>query len=242
MNKKDLALGLVQATAPAVAALVVALLIFNTIIMPRFVRHGSEVEVPDVISLPLEEAIALLAQADLAVRDTLGQTSSSVPSRHVMDQNPRPRARIKPGRGVLLMVSTGRVEQRIPEIAAQTMRFARLSLSRDGYELGDVLRVPSDKVARNFVVASDPPQGEIAAPGERVNLLVSDGPEKGLWVMPDLGGLELQLTADKLSFAGFVAVIEDADQVWFGRHRIRATYPPAGTRVAEGDTIRLYGR
>jgi beta-lactam-binding protein with PASTA domain len=118
-----------------------------------------------------------------------------------------------------------------------------LTVNEEGYELGDVLRVPSEKVARNFVVASDPPQHEIAVPGERIHLLVSDGPAKSLWVMPDLTGQELQLAADKLNFAGFVAVIADKESAWMlPRHRIRATLPRPGTRVAEGDTIRLYGR
>jgi serine/threonine-protein kinase len=223
-------------------ALVLSALVFNALIMPRFVRHGREVEVPDVTTLSLEEARQRLQESGLAIRDTLERASPIVTAGVILDQSPRPSLRVKPQRGVSLVVSRGRIEQRIPRITGQTFRSARLRLGQDGYELGDVLRVPVSDVARNFVVASDPPEGSLAPPGERVHLLVSDGPERAVWVMPDLSGRELQLTADRLGFAGFVAVTEGGGGMWFGPHRIRATDPPAGALVAEGDTIRLFGR
>ncbi len=226
---------------PVLLGLVTALLLFNFLIMPRFVRHGHEIVVPDVLTLPLDDATALLAEVGLSVRDTLVQMSSRVPAGHVLDQIPPGNTPVKPERGLVLVVSGGRVEQRVPQLASQTLRFARLTLNSEGYELGDVLRVSSNRVPRNFVVASDPAPDAVASPGERVNLLVSDGPQKRLWVMPDLSGEGLQLTADRLNFAGFEAVIVNADR-WFRSDRIRATFPQPGTRAAEGDTIRLYGR
>jgi serine/threonine-protein kinase len=226
---------------PLLLGLISALVFFNFLIMPRFVRHGTEIVVPDVLTLPLADATALLDEVGLSVRDTLVQMSSRVTAGHVLDQIPLGDTPVKPDRGLVLVVSGGRVEQRVPQLAGQTLRFARLTLNSEGYELGDVLRVPSDRVPRNFVVASDPAPDAVASPAERVNLLVSDGPEKRLWVMPDLSGKGLQLTADRLNFAGFEAVIMNADR-WFRGDRIRATFPQPGTRIAEGDTIRLYGR
>lgn len=231
-----------QLLAPVLLALVVSVLLFNFLIMPRFVRHGSEVEVPDVTSLSLEDALERIRESGLAVADTTVKSSPHVAEGHIMDQVPRPRIRIKPDRGIQLVVSRGRLQQKIPRVVGQTLRSARLSLSSNGYRLGEVLFVPSSEVAKGFVAASDPPEGEVFPPGEPIDLLVSAGPEKALWVMPDLAGEELQLTADKLNFAGFVAVIEDSDRRWFGLHRVDSTEPPPGALVAEGDTIRLYGR
>jgi len=225
------------------AGLVVAVLIMNSVVMPRFVRHGAEVEIPDVNQLTVAQAQERLAAVGLAVRDTVSQMSPSVPPGKILEQMPRPHTRVKPDRGVRVVVSRGRLEQRVPQIAGQTLRYARIALSRDGYELGEVLRVPSDRVARNFVMASEPPQDEVAPPGQRVNLLVSDGPARRTWVMPDLAGEEVQLTADRLNFAGFVAVVDESVPSWFpGRRRVRTTIPPPGAVVAEGDTIRILGR
>jgi serine/threonine-protein kinase len=221
----------------------IALLVFNHLVMPRFVRHGREIEVPDATGVPLGEAVRRLQAAGLAVRDTLLRTSSTVPEGRVFDQTPRAGLHVKPERGVLLIVSQGKVEQRVPDLAGQTLRFARLALSQDGYELGNVVRVPSGTVPANAVVASDPPSGDVLPAGERIHLLVSDGPEKPRWILPDLAGRDLDETADRLNAAGFTAIIREEGFGWFfGGNRVHRTEPPAGTQVAEGDTVRLFGR
>jgi serine/threonine-protein kinase len=228
---------------PVAAGLILSLLLFNEFLMPRFVQHGSEVTMPELIGLPLADAKVRLAASSLALRDTLSQPSPRVPPGHVVEQFPRAGVKVKPSRSARLVISRGRVEQRVPKIAGQTLRFAKLTLSREGYELGERVRVPSSTVARNFVIATEPPQGEIAAAGERVNLLVSDGPARPRWVMPDLAGEEISLTVDRLNFAGFVAVAEEEGGFsFFGRRRVRRTVPGPGSVVAEGDTIRLYER
>ncbi len=226
---------------PLAAGFLAAFLVFNYVVMPRFVRHGEELKVPDVSGRSLAQATDLLAQARLAVRDTVARTSPSVPRGTVLDQDPRAGSHIKPGRGVELVVSEGKRSQKLPALTGQTLRFARMGLSQDGYRLGDVLRVPSSGVARNFVIASDPAPGEQAGPGERVDLLVSDGPPSRRWVMPDLRGLEVQLTADRLRFAGFTVVVEGADPYSFSSRRIVRTDPPAGAAVDRTDTVRLVG-
>jgi beta-lactam-binding protein with PASTA domain len=236
-------LHLLRLVLPTFLALLATVLLFNFLIMPRFVGHGSEVEVPDLTSRTLQDAGLRLAPLHLAIRDTIERESSSVPPGRIIDQDPRPGTHIKPQRSVLLVVSRGLGEQRVPAVKGQALRYARLTLNQEGYELGDVLRVPSVVTARDFVVASDPPEGDVLEHGGRVSLLVSDGPERKRWIMPDLEGRELQLTADKLRFAGFPVVVRESENRWrFGTRRVRATVPPPGAAVAEGDTIWLYGR
>jgi eukaryotic-like serine/threonine-protein kinase len=225
----------------SLAGLLAALLVMNTFLMPMIVHHGREVEVPDVTQMKLPEAVAKLHAANLAVRDTMEQASSSTPLGMVIDQHPRPKLHVKPERGVLLVVSHGGTATKVPELGAQTLRFARLALTGAGYTLGDVLRVSSDKVDRNFVIASDPPAGETLPPGATVHLLVSDGPERTAWVMPDLTGKDLDLTADRLNAAGFVVLVERGNGLW-NENRVKTALPEPGVMVAEGDTIRLFGR
>ena len=222
------------------AGVLAAAVVVNAVLMPAFVHHGEEVEVPEVRGKSLPDAVQSVTGAHLVVRDTLERMSPVVPRGQVIDQHPRPGLKVKPERGVLLLVSQGGMATLVPDLAGQTLRFARLSLGREGYSLGDVLRIPSARVARNFVIASDPPAGRNLDPGSPVHLLVSDGPEHGTWIMPDLRGKDLDLTAERLSGAGFTAVV-DGGGLW-GSDRIRATLPPPGALVAVGDTIRLYGQ
>lgn len=220
--------------------LVAAVLLFNIVIMPRFVRHGNEIEVPDLVDRPLSDAGNRLSQAGLAVRDTLERPSASVPPSYVIDQEPRGGAQVKPGRSVLLVVSRGIGDRTVPDVSGQTKRYASLALSEQGYEVGDVVRVPSSDVDRDVVMATDPAAGEILPAGARVSLLVSNGPERQRWVMPDLRGKELDIVVDKLRFGGFIVVVEGRDQFFRSTQRIRSTDPPPGAPVAEGDTIRVH--
>jgi beta-lactam-binding protein with PASTA domain len=238
---KSWVLPVVRFLVPVALALVAAGLLFNLVIMPGFVHHGEEVEVPDVRGESLDRAREILAEAALAVRDTTGRTDGLIPAGEVIDQNPRPGSSIKHGRGLALLVSLGLQEQRVPQITGQTLRFARLTLSQEGYGLGDVLRIPTTQVTRNFVMACDPAPGTLCRRGERVNLLVSDGPEAPTWIMPDLRGQELRLTADKLRFAGFEVIIDQEEAGGFSLLRVVATDPPAGLPVRRTDTIRLIG-
>jgi eukaryotic-like serine/threonine-protein kinase len=225
----------------SLAGLLAALLVMNSLLMPMIVHHGREVEVPDVTKMKVSEAVAKLHAANLAVRDTMEQASSSIPLGVVIDQHPRAKLHVKPERGVLLVVSHGGTATKVPELGGQTLRFARLALTGAGYTLGDVLRVSSDKVDRNFVIASDPPSGETLPPGATVHLLVSDGPERTALVMPDLTGKDLDLTADRLNAAGFVVLVQRGNGLW-DENRVKTALPAAGAMVAEGDTIRLFGR
>ena len=237
------ALRLLKKALPFGLALIAVVVTFNNVIMPRFVHHGKEVQVPDVTGLPVHEAMRLLYTLNLSVRDTVLVSSPKVPAGHVVDQHPRANVWIKPGRGMRLMLSRGLVAKEIPDLRGQTLRSARLALNREGYDQGDVVYMPSSETRRDHVVATDPPAEAVVAPGELVHLLVSSGPRPNQWVMPDLAGEELQLTVDKLKFAGFVPVLADAGSSWLmGALRVRYTFPPPGALVAEGDTIRLYRR
>jgi len=240
---KTLALRILRTGSKVALGFLAAILLFNLVIMPRFVRHGNETEVPDLVGRSLPDAGSRLAQAGLAVRDTLERPSATVRPSYVLDQEPRGGSKVKPGRSVLLVVSRGVGERAVPDVTGQTKHYASLTLSQEGYEVGDVVRIPSSSVHRNVVMASDPGAGEVLAAGSRVSLLVSNGPERSVWVMPDLSGQDPDLVADKLRFAGFQVVKEGGEQPFrYAPERIRGTYPPPGQTLAEGDTIWIYVR
>jgi len=74
-----------------------------------------------------------------------------------------------------------------------------------------------------------------------VHLLVSDGPEGTAWIMPDFTGKDLDLTADRLNAAGLVVLVTSGNGHW-NENRVKTALPEPGAMVAQGDTIRLFGR
>jgi beta-lactam-binding protein with PASTA domain len=221
--------------------LAAALVVFNLTVMPRFVRHEAEVAMPDVRGKTRAEAERILESLALAVRDTVSRATFDVPRGVVIDQKPAAGSSIKPERGVRLVLSSGRDEIKVPGLAGQSLRFVRMNLLDEGYQVGDVVRVPSSDVSRDFVIASDPPAGTVVEPGQRIHLLVSDGPEGRAWIMPDLLGQDMRMTAEKLRFAGFQVVIDDDDPYGFRSRRVTATLPEPGEPVRSSATIHLMG-
>ncbi len=226
---------------PASLGLAAALVVFNLSVMPQFVRHNAEVAMPDVRGKPRAEAERILESMALAVRDTVTRVTFDVPRGVVIDQKPAAGSSIKPERGVRLVLSSGREELKVPGLAGQSLRFVRMNLLDEGYQVGDVVRVPSRDVTRDFVIASDPPAGTVVEPAQRIHLLVSDGPEGRTWIMPDLLGQDMRLTAEKLRYAGFQVVIDDDDPYSFRSRRVVATAPEPGEQVRSSATIHLMG-
>ncbi len=221
--------------------LVAALVVFNLAVMPRFVRHEAEVAMPDVRGKPRAEAERILESLALAVRDTVTRVTLDVPRGVVIDQKPAAGSSIKPERGVRLVLSSGRDEMKVPGLVGQSLRFVQMSLLDEGYQVGDVVRTPSLDVSRDFVIASDPPAGTAVEPGQRVHLLVSDGPEGRTWIMPNLLGQDLRLITERLRFAGFQVVIDDDDPYGLRSRRVVATTPEPGMPVRTSATIHLMG-
>lgn len=226
---------------PAALGLVAALVVFNLTVMPRFVRHEAEVAMPDVRGKTRAEAERILESLALAVRDTVTRVTFDVPRGVVIDQKPAAGSSIKPERGVRLVLSSGRDELKVPALAGQSLRFVRMNLLDEGYQVGDIVRVPSTDVTPDFVIASDPPAGTVVEPGQRIHLLVSDGPEGRTWIMPNLLGQDMRLTAERLRFAGFQVVIDDDDPYSFRTRRVTATAPEPGEPVRGSATIHLMG-
>jgi len=236
-------LGILQNLGLVAAGLILAVAAFHFGVMPTLVRQGKQAEVPDVRGVSLADAAAVIAETGLAVRDTLERGSSSVPAGMVMDQDPAPGRWVKPERRLRLVISTGGREHRVPGLREQTLRFARLTLGNEGYVLGDVVRISSDRMPANFVMASDPPESTLLGSGMEVDLLVSSGPVVPEWIFPDLRGRRMGRVEEDLRRAGFsVDVQRDIGARGSTRSlRILETEPRPGSRVRIGGLIVLTG-
>jgi beta-lactam-binding protein with PASTA domain len=56
-----------------------AIVLFNAVVMPRFVGHGRDVPVPDLRGKTIADAALLLTRSRLAVRDTVDRIDPAPP-------------------------------------------------------------------------------------------------------------------------------------------------------------------
>ncbi len=121
--------------------------------------------VPRLVDLPVEEAVALLAQVQLVLEEAEEREfSDTVPEGAVISQDPSPDLQVDRDSAVVVVVSKGPDLRAVPDleglsIAEATRRLEEVGLVRSGVSGGG-----------NVVDASDPPAGTLLRPGDEVLL------------------------------------------------------------------------
>jgi beta-lactam-binding protein with PASTA domain len=224
-----------------VAVLLVAAVLVDQLFLPRLTRQGAERALPAVLGLPL-------AQAEQALRDEGFQPrvesqrpdpSGRYADGEVMGQFPRPGRRAKPGREVLLTLSSGRRQVTVPDLSGSTLRQA-LGLLAD-------VRLEEDTLARHWrhdprfgegtVLAQLPAAGDTLAPGDLVGLTLSLGPAPDWVPVPSLAGLPLGQAERVLERAGLV--LGFVDNPLDREALVRSQEPTPGTPLVPGSAVDL---
>ena len=157
--------------------------------------------VPDVRNLKASEAIAALQRARLVPQVFL--IESSRPPGRVMAQDPKPGAKVPQQARVRINVSRGAKPVSVPSVSGATFDQATITLQDAGFVVVRT-NVDSNQPAGN-VVGSLPNEGQLLRPGQRVTLLVSNGP-KAIPV-PDIIGLARADAFLTLKTAGLVPIV-----------------------------------
>lgn len=208
------------------------------ILIPKWVR-GRTVEVPNVIGKPREVAEAELEKAGLRMVVASERFSNLVPEGCVIDQSPRAGMKMKPGNEVGVVLSLGRDKVGVPDLVGLTLDEAEKQLSELDLRVGLRDRVCSER-PRGTIIAQNPLPGSIAARGDPVHLLISDGPYPELMVLRDLRGLKLEEAERLIKLSGL-----EVGQLRFVKSEERPNEtvidqsPKPGSIVKAGDKIDL---
>jgi serine/threonine-protein kinase len=188
---------------------ILGLAIFDRVVMPRVVRQGEDVDVPVVIQLSVNEAVAALEESGLEPVVGEGKFSPTVSGGMVLSASPDGGLRVKRGRQVFLTPSLGLESRAVPELAGTTLRIAQTKLRSLGLEVGQIHYAAVGDVADGEVLATSPGPGAAVPPDGKVELLLSrlkaDIPVR----MPDLTGRPGVETAAWLESCGFEVRIEE---------------------------------
>ncbi len=195
---------------------------------------GTHSTVPSIVGLPVADARQALQDASLtAVEDP--QWSRTVPEGDVIDAQPSPGMSVLHGTTVRLIVSKGPERYAVPDITGSSPTAARAALAQVKLRLGSTSTRYSDTVVSGRIIASNPPAGQIARPGDRVDIVVSKGPAP--IAVPNVVGRSAASAAAALTAAGFTPTSTTAydDRVPAGM--VARTAPIAGALVQRGTTV-----
>jgi len=221
-------------------ALVGSAFIFSFYMAMKIEMRSTEVTVPDLATLSLEEARRITDPMELRLEVADHRHDLSVASGCVLQQDPTAGASVRRGRRVKLVMSLGGRVLEVPDLTGKAARAVVFELNRDGYAPGDQARAHSREEPAGYVVAQAPLSESPAVPGTRVHRLVSAGPREAVYVMPDLTGLSGTAAQRWIRLYGFR--IGPVREIRAGKVRpgsVVGQSPPAGYPVRSKQTVEL---
>lgn len=219
-----------------IGALLGLYLVMNYVVMPAYTRQGAEATVPEVRELPFEQASDIVEGRGLRPERRDQPYNPGVPRGVVVDQNPAPRASVKPGRRIYLYVNSGpRQMVTVPDVLTLSQNLAKAEFNELG--LADV-EVREDSIHSPYqgtVTRQRPEPGEVIAARAKVTLWVSPGLGDETVGVPDVRGLAPVDARRELAGAG----------LWVDPTRsvggtVTRQEPEAGGEVREGTEVRIY--
>ena len=168
----------------------------------RLAIHGREVTIPKLVGMSPLEAERAGAASGLLVVVERQFYSADIPEGKVMTQMPPPGTKVRRGWSIRVAQSLGPQRVAIPNVTGGSERVAELNIRRRGLGLGSVAHVSLPDAPQDQVISQSPPANASGVSAPKISLLVGDGPEPAIYVMPNLTGQPLGSAMLALQDAG----------------------------------------
>jgi eukaryotic-like serine/threonine-protein kinase len=168
----------------------------------RLAIHGREVTIPKLVGMGPFEAERAGAALGLQVVVERQFYSADIPEGRIMTQMPPPETRVRRGWSVRVAQSLGPQRVAIPNVTGGSERVAELNIQRRGLSLGSIAHLHLPGAPLDQVMSQSPPANASGVSAPKISLLVSDGPDLPVYVMPNLTGQPLGSAMLALQDAG----------------------------------------
>ncbi len=190
-------------------------------------------EVPRVVGQQLVEARAELERAGFEVRES--RLQSQQPVDQVLDQDPNANEEADVGSVVTVEVSEGPPVVPVPPVAGLREPQAIAELEEAGLDV-TVDREFSDEVRNGLAIRTVPREGAEVRSGQRVRLLVSNGPEQVS--VPDVVGLSQASAESEIQSAGLSTTVQEQESEETVGNVITQD-PSGGSELERGSTVTI---
>jgi beta-lactam-binding protein with PASTA domain len=216
---------------------IVAYVVVDRAIMPSFTRYDVSVVVPDVMTLPYDEAAEALGASGLTAEEYVLR-KPNLPRDVVIDQRPPAGSRVKPGRRIYLTINTGDTTTvSVPRVIGLSLREAQSRIVVLGLTVPEILPDSIPASHANTVTRQEPEPGTRMPHGADVTLWYSTGLGEAYVVVPDVTGLTPDEARARLLSVHLRSVVLGETDV--EEPVVLAQSPTPGTQVREGFEVRL---
>ncbi len=216
------------------------LLAVNAMVLPSVIHGNQVVTMPDIRGMSVKGAGTELRGLKLDVEVARQRAHPTIPEGMILDQIPAPSSRIRGGRTVRVVTSSGPPAGAVPHLAGLSLRQAEITLQRENYRLGRVLHVRRQGVTEPVVYYQNPVAGTELYKGAIVDLVVAEPAATELLRMPDLRGVPLYQARQSIADAGFVlAPVSYQRTSRTAPNLVLEQKPAAGQRIRKGERLEL---
>ena len=194
-----------------------------------------QVPVPDVRNIDVTTAETTLRNAGFLVV-TQPQTSATVPTNIVIDQNPRPPTMLAKGQTVTLIVSSGQAQVQVPDETGKDPAVAGADLGGRNLKVSNASE-PSATVPAGKVTRTNPPAGTAVAVGSTVTVFVSTGVQQV--PVPNVGSQTAAAAQSALTAVGFIVQQKTGAYVPGSVGLVIDQKPGADTSAPKGSTVTI---
>ena len=200
----------------------------------------SQVEVPKLLGMTLEEAQQATNKLGIGVSETDEQTSEDYSEGQIMAQSIEAGTKVDPGTTINVTVSTGKADVTVPSgITGATQQQATDLLTGVGLQV-EVSLDYSDSVYVGYVISCDPAEGTSVAAGSTVTLTVSKGEDDSNKVqVPSVVGWSKEDAESTLDSMGLSYKEKESEDKTQADGVVLAVSPDVGTSVDAGSSVTL---
>jgi len=196
----------------------------------------AQVEVPDLTEMTEGEAIDALKdpESGLAYDKSIRENNAKIPKGAVIRTEPAAGAQVPKGTPVILYVSDGVAQVKVPDVVGKPRADAEADLKAAGLTV-KVNEVYHDTVAKGTVVSQRPDGNVLVEAGSTVTIDVSKGPE--VILVPDVRGKTEAEARQLITNAGLtprVTYVESPDD-----GVVINQFPIPGASAKRGDVVEI---
>lgn len=226
------------------SALVLVLIIVGIWAFKQFNKKTDEIICPNFVGMTIEE---VKKNEHFSSFDIVWEyiANDEYESNIVCDQSQSAEKRLKNGDKLILYISMGKTNIKVPDVYGKTESYAISELKSKGF-VTTVKIETHDEVKEGLVIKTDPARTTTVAEGAEIIVYVSAGAEVKLKDIPNVVGLTQEKAKALIEKEGLVAKFEERDLTasdkFYEKGYVVAQDPDANSseKVPEGTTIKVY--
>ncbi len=172
--------------------LILDLFLLSAVTSFRITLAGEVVNIPDLTNKTFDEAKSDLEEKKLTVVQTGYQLHHSIEKGRIIYQDPLEDSKLKLNGVVKVVLSSGKEKVDVPQLVNKMEQSVNPLLRDAGLRKGKISHIFTPKHAAGRIVAQYPPDGSDVGIESRVSLLVSQGKNEDIYIMPDLLGWQVE--------------------------------------------------